>query len=133
MNCDLRLASLSIGVGPVQSPRPGPYTGGLATESPPARAPLGRVGDLRAGSLLVYGPGHRRKNDFAYVLSIRAIRLSNRNRQPLILQVPAPILLALDRLEKCLEVAFAKALAAFALDNLDKKRRSILHGLAEDL
>ena len=35
----------------MQSPTPGPYTGGLPERRPP-----------------VYGPGHRRENDFAHVL-----------------------------------------------------------------
>src|SRR6266508_3674456 len=48
-------------------------------------------------------------------------------------QVPALLLLALDRLEQRLEVAFAEAAAALALDDLDEQRRPILERLAEDL
>src|SRR5689334_24830167 len=50
-----------------------------------------------------------------------------------LLQIASLLLLALDRLEQCLEIALAEAAAALALDNLDKQRRPILQRLAEDL
>src|SRR3990172_4316477 len=49
------------------------------------------------------------------------------------LQVPAPRLLRLERFEQRLEVAFAKAAAAVALDDLDERRRAILDRAREDL
>src|SRR6266508_6736195 len=49
------------------------------------------------------------------------------------LKVATLLLLALDRLEQRLEVAFAEAAAALALDDLDEQRRPILERLAEDL
>ena len=48
-------------------------------------------------------------------------------------QVPTLLLLTLDRLKQCLEVAFTEATAALALDDLDKQRRPILERLAKDL
>src|SRR4051794_37274821 len=49
------------------------------------------------------------------------------------LQVPATLLLALDRLEQGLEVALAEAERAVPLDQLEEHRRAVLHRLGEDL
>src|SRR5438093_12382794 len=49
------------------------------------------------------------------------------------LQVAAEGLLALDRLEQSLEVAFAEAACAVALDHLEEKGGPVLRGLREDL
>jgi hypothetical protein len=49
------------------------------------------------------------------------------------LQIASRFLFALDGFEECFEIAFAKALRAFALDNLEKERRPILHRFREDL
>src|SRR5215831_8161689 len=48
-------------------------------------------------------------------------------------EVAAAGLLPLDRLEQRLEVAFAKALRAVPLDQLEEDRRPVLHRLGEDL
>ena len=49
------------------------------------------------------------------------------------LEVAAPSLLDLDRLEERLEVADAEAARAVALDDLEEEGRPILHGAGEDL
>ena len=49
------------------------------------------------------------------------------------LEVAAPGLLDLDRLEQRLEVADAEAAGAVALDDLEEERRPILHRAGEDL
>jgi hypothetical protein len=49
------------------------------------------------------------------------------------LQIPAKILLALERLEQRLEVSGPEALRTLSLDDLVKERRAILHRLREDL
>src|SRR5581483_3587707 len=49
------------------------------------------------------------------------------------LQVAAERLLALDRLEERLEVAFAEGGRAVTLDHLEEHRRPVLRGLREDL
>src|SRR5262245_2762766 len=48
-------------------------------------------------------------------------------------QVPAQLLLALDRLEQGLEVALAEAAGAVALDDLEEHRRTVADRLREDL
>src|SRR2546423_1108447 len=48
-------------------------------------------------------------------------------------EVPAPRLLALDRLEQCLEVALAEAASAVPLDDLEEDRRTITNQLGKDL
>src|SRR5580698_5807192 len=42
-------------------------------------------------------------------------------------------LLAFDRFEQRLEIPFAEAAAALALDDLEEQRRTILHGPRKDL
>src|SRR3954453_4801172 len=49
------------------------------------------------------------------------------------LEVAAPVLLALDRLEECLEVALAEAQRAVSLDQLEEDRRPVAGRLGEDL
>jgi hypothetical protein len=49
------------------------------------------------------------------------------------LQVAAPGLLALDRLEQRLEVPLAEPLRAMRLDQLEEHRRPVLRRLGEDL
>jgi putative peptidoglycan lipid II flippase len=49
------------------------------------------------------------------------------------LQVAAPGLLPLDRLEQCFEVPLAEALRPVPLDQLEEHRRAVLHRLGEDL
>src|SRR5258706_9499015 len=49
------------------------------------------------------------------------------------LQVAAPRLFDLDRLEQCLEVADAEAARAMALDDLEEERWAILDRAGEDL
>src|ERR687886_1133073 len=49
------------------------------------------------------------------------------------LQVAAPRLLALDRLEQRLEVAVAEAARTVALDDLEEDRRTVADRLGEDL
>src|SRR6266571_4465790 len=53
------------------------------------------------------------------------------NSRPL--EIPSSCLLALDRLEQCLEVSLAEAARAFALDDLVEQRRPILDRLRENL
>ena len=50
-----------------------------------------------------------------------------------LLQVAPQLLLALDRFEQRLEVAFAEALRTLSLDDLEEQRRPVLHRLREDL
>src|SRR3954470_24512258 len=50
-----------------------------------------------------------------------------------LLQVPAQLLLALDRLEQSLEVTVAEAARAVALDHLEEDRRTVAGRLREDL
>jgi hypothetical protein len=52
---------------------------------------------------------------------------------PLALEIAPQGLLAFDRLEQCLEIAFSKPARAVALDDLEEERRPILRGLREDL
>src|SRR6266496_5642900 len=49
------------------------------------------------------------------------------------LQIASRGLFALDGFEQRFEIALSKALRAFALNDLEKERRSILHRLREDL
>src|SRR5438477_2645550 len=49
------------------------------------------------------------------------------------LQISSRGLLALDGLEQRLEITFAKAFRALALDDLVKERRPVLHWLAKNL
>src|SRR6266576_4420935 len=49
------------------------------------------------------------------------------------LQIAAPVLLFLERLEERFEIAFAETLCAFALNDFKKERRSILNRLGEYL
>src|SRR5688500_4972647 len=51
----------------------------------------------------------------------------------LLLEIPAPRLFPLDRLEERLEVSFPEALGPFPLDDLVKQCRPVLHGFREDL
>src|SRR3954451_18795043 len=48
-------------------------------------------------------------------------------------EVSSPLLLALDRLEECLEVPLAEAARAVALDDLEEDRRPVADRLREDL
>src|SRR3954452_10957126 len=48
-------------------------------------------------------------------------------------EVAAPFLLALDRLEECLEVALAETERAVPLDQLEEHRRAVAGGPGEDL
>jgi hypothetical protein len=50
-----------------------------------------------------------------------------------LLQIASPILLFLERFEKRLEIAFAKTLRAFALNDLEKQSRPIFHRFGKDL
>src|SRR3954452_11307839 len=52
---------------------------------------------------------------------------------PSFLEVAPPVLLALDRLEQGLEVAFAEAARAVALDDLEEHGRPVADRLREDL
>src|SRR6187551_2100864 len=49
------------------------------------------------------------------------------------LEVAAPLLLALDRLEECLEVALAETERAVPLDQLEEHGRPVADRLGEDL
>src|SRR3954449_7093272 len=49
------------------------------------------------------------------------------------LKVAAPLLLTLDRLEECLEVALAETERAMALDQLEEHGGPVAGGLGEDL
>src|SRR5688572_15036705 len=49
------------------------------------------------------------------------------------LEIPAQRLLALDRLEQCLEVPLPEAARTLPLDDLEEHRRAVLHRLGEDL
>ncbi len=49
------------------------------------------------------------------------------------LQIPPQLLLAFDGFEERLEVAFAEGACAAALDDLEEKRRAVLHRLRENL
>src|SRR5882757_4511492 len=50
-----------------------------------------------------------------------------------VLQIASPVLLFLERLEERFEIALTETLGAFALNDLEKERRSILNRLGEDL
>src|SRR5262249_57635527 len=52
---------------------------------------------------------------------------------PTCLQVAAQLLVPLDRLEECLEVAVPEAARPVALDDLEEQRRAVAEGLREDL
>src|SRR5947207_10344157 len=49
------------------------------------------------------------------------------------LQIASPVLLFFERLKERFEITFAKTLGAFALDDFEKERRSILNRLREYL
>jgi hypothetical protein len=49
------------------------------------------------------------------------------------LQVAAPLLFQLNRLEQGLEIAFAKTAAAVTLDDFDEDGWAVLDGAGEDL
>ena len=49
------------------------------------------------------------------------------------LQVPSCCLFAFDGFEERLEIAFAKALRAFALNNFEKERRPVFYRFGEYL
>ena len=49
------------------------------------------------------------------------------------LQIASPFLLLLQRFKERFEIAFAKTLGAFALNNFEKQRRPIFHRFCEDL
>src|SRR4051794_41382447 len=51
----------------------------------------------------------------------------------ILLEVAAPVLLALDRLEECLEVALAEAQRAVPLDQLEEDGGPVTGRLGEDL
>src|SRR6266478_3118528 len=48
-------------------------------------------------------------------------------------QIASRSLFALDRFEERFEIAFAETLRALALNDLEKQRRPIFHGLGKDL
>ena len=49
------------------------------------------------------------------------------------LQIASCGLFALDGFEECLEIAFAKALRALALNNFEKQRRPVFYGFCKNL
>src|SRR5438132_10477654 len=71
---------------------------------------------------------------FIFLLKLGAYARSRvLNVTSFILQISSQLLLVLQRLEKGLEVPFAKAAGTFAFDHFKEDRRSIDNRLGEDL
>ena len=47
--------------------------------------------------------------------------------------MPLALLFAFDGFEECLEIAFAEALRAFALNNFEKQRRPVFYRFGKNL